>query len=227
MADFVPVHPSLFAPRVLWRLVAIFLPAALLAGGVVLALYSQKLASDHTLHEQAADHWVNSYTDVIQRQLKSVESHLLYLANQEALRAFLSGRAERRAELQKDYVLFCQTQGLYDQIRYLDDKGQERIRVNYNTGHPASVPDRDLQAKVDRYYFPDAMLLNKDKIFMSPFDLNMEHNTIERPLKPTIRFATPVFDKEGAKCGILILNYLALPLSTPRWPPVSRGASGC
>ena len=114
--------------------------------------------------------------------------------------------------MQKDYVLFCQTQGLYDQIRYLDDKGQERIRVNYNTGHPASVPDRDLQAKVDRYYFPDAMLLNKDKIFMSPFDLNMEHNTIERPLKPTIRFATPVFDKEGAKCGILILNYLGAAL---------------
>src|SRR5581483_10224134 len=48
----------------------------------------------------------------------------------------------------------------------------------------------------------------RGEVFISPFDLNVEHEQIERPLKPTIRFATPVFDRAGAKRGVLVLNYL-------------------
>src|SRR5262249_38236588 len=38
--------------------------------------------------------------------------------------------------------------------------------------------------------------------------LNVERGRIERPLKPMIRFATPAFDRHGAKRGIIVLNYL-------------------
>src|SRR5205085_875061 len=47
---------------------------------------------------------------------------------------------------------------------------------------------------------------------MSPFDLNVEHEKIERPLKPAIRFATPVFDRRGVKRGVLVLNYFGAAL---------------
>jgi signal transduction histidine kinase len=49
-------------------------------------------------------------------------------------------------------------------------------------------------------------------VFVSPFDLNVEHGEIEQPLKPTIRFATPVFDGMGDRRGVLVLNYLGAAL---------------
>jgi len=40
----------------------------------------------------------------------------------------------------------------------------------------------------------------------------MEHGQVERPFKPTIRFGVPVFDQQGKKVGVLVLNYLAMHL---------------
>jgi signal transduction histidine kinase len=212
MADFRAAPPGIFSPRVLRRLLAIFLPAALLTGGVVLALYYQDLTNEHTLYEQAGTHRVNLHADIIHREVKSIESDLLYLANQSVLRSFLASSAASRRELEDEYLLFCRQRRVYDQIRYLDATGQERIRINYNNGWPAIVPERQLQAKVRRYYFLQTMVLDRGVVFCSPFDLNVEHEEIERPLKPMIRFATPVFDRRGVKRGILVLNYLGAAL---------------
>jgi signal transduction histidine kinase len=219
MADFPAAGPGIFSARVLRRLLAIFLPAALLTSGVVLAVYYQDLTNEQTLSEQAADHQVDLQSDLIRREMKLVQSDLLYLANQTVLRDFLAGLEKRDAspqrqqgELQDEYVLFCQQRGVYDQIRYLDAAGQERIRVNYGNGRATIVPEQQLQPKAGRYYFAQAMLLDRGQVFVSPFDLNIEHDQIERPLKPVIRFATPVFDRSGVKRGILALNYLGAAL---------------
>ena len=56
------------------------------------------------------------------------------------------------------------------------------------------------------------ILLERGQLFVSPFDLNVEHEQIERPLKPVIRVATPVFDNGGVKRGVLVLNYLGAAL---------------
>jgi signal transduction histidine kinase len=56
------------------------------------------------------------------------------------------------------------------------------------------------------------MLLDRGEVFVSPFDLNVEHEAIEKPLKPVIRFATPVFDRNSGKRGVLVLNYLGAAL---------------
>jgi signal transduction histidine kinase len=213
MVDLVAAGPGIFSPRVLWRLLAIFLAAALLTGGVVLTLYSQELSNEHALYKQAGEHQVNLHADIIRREVMTVQSDLLYLANQEVLRRFLTDSVfKHRQELQNEYVLFCRQRGVYDQIRYLDASGRERIRVNYNSGRPGRVPERKLQDKASRYYFQKAIALGRGEVFFSPFDLNVEHEEIERPLKPMIRFGTPVFDRRGVKRGILVLNYLGAAL---------------
>lgn len=199
---------SIFSSQVLRRLLAIFFPLALLTGLIVSALYFQDLASETTLHQQAGAHLVDLQAEIIDREMKSVEADLLYLANQTALVSFLSGEQSRKQELQEEYLLFCQKRKMYDQIRYLDGGGYERIRINYNHGKPEIVPQGELQFKGDRYYFHDTMSLPLGGVFISPFDLNVEHEELERPFKPVIRFATPVFDSRGAKRGMLVLNYL-------------------
>ncbi len=66
-----------------------------------------------------------------------------------------------------------------------------------------------LQNKEHRYYFTDSHALAEGQVFVSPLDLNVEHGKIEQPLKPTIRFGIAVFDTDGDKAGVVILNYLA------------------
>ena len=110
-------------------------------------------------------------------------------------------------ELESSFLNFAIRRRLYDQIRLLDSAGMELARVNYNQGSPAIVPDEKLQNKKGRYYFEDAFALNREEVYVSPLDLNIEHGQIEQPLKPMIRFATPVFDGRGTKRGVLLLNY--------------------
>nr|CRH05758.1 putative Histidine kinase with Pas 3 domain, PAS 4 domain, HisKA domain, HATPase domain and Response reg domain [Candidatus Magnetococcus massalia] len=111
-------------------------------------------------------------------------------------------------QLEKLFTTFSQAKGRYDQIRFLDTSGQERIRVNYHNGNPQVVAHNALQNKQHRYYFTHAIGLKQKQIYISPFDLNVEQKSIEVPLKPMLRLATPVFNRRGKKIGLLILNYL-------------------
>ncbi len=104
---------------------------------------------------------------------------------------------------------FSRDRGIYDQVRYLDLKGREVVRIDHNRGDPVVVPPALLQDKSRRYYFRDAMTLKRGQVFISPLDLNIEHDRLERPFKPMIRIATPVFDLQGRKRGVVVLNYLA------------------
>jgi signal transduction histidine kinase len=198
---------GIFASLLLPRFWALFFPPMLLTGGFLWALYAQDQDNERRLHEQAGAHLVSLHADIIARELKTAESDLLYLANEATLRRYLSGAAGGKQELQDEYLLFCGRRAVYDQIRYLDADGHEKIRINYNDGRPAAVGANELQNKADRYYFWRTLRLDASQVFVSPFDLNIEHGRIERPLKPTVRFATPVRDNQRVR-GILVLNYL-------------------
>lgn len=100
--------------------------------------------------------------------------------------------------------------GNYIQIRYLDEKGNELVRVDSDFGgeNIEIISEDKLQNKADRYYFYETMNLEKNEIFISLLDLNREGDLteIEVPHKPVIRFGTPVFDEKDNKRGILIIN---------------------
>jgi signal transduction histidine kinase len=202
-----PRRVGLFSPLLLPRFWAIFLPLSVLTGWVVFVLYQKDVANEHLLNGQAGSHLVDLLGNIITNELKTAESDLLYLANQAPLRSYLAGAAASQKKLEDEYLLFSKHRGVYDQIRYLDATGLEKIRVNYNNGKPAAVPEKELQNKAKRYYFWRSIRLKRGQVFISPFDLNQEHEKIEVPHKPTIRFGTPVFDDNGLR-GIVVLNYL-------------------
>ena len=201
--------PIAIPEKTTFRVLAFFLPIAVSIGIVILILYYWDRDHERRLRELDAEQSVRSQTEMIKRDLKSVESDLLYLANQDALKAFMSGQTpEGREGLEEDYLHFSRRKGLFDQIRCLDGSGLEVVRVNYNFGQPAVVPVDELQDKQERYYFEETIQFDRDEVYISPFDLNMEHGSIEIPLKPVLRMATPIFDREGHKAGVLVLNYL-------------------
>lgn len=116
---------------------------------------------------------------------------------------------ENYNEIEKLWFSYSNSRKVYDQIRFIDAEGNERIRVDYSNTGAIVIPQKDLQNKKDRYYFQQTIELDNDQIYISPLDLNVENGAIELPINPVIRFAKPFFDQNGVKKGIVILNYSA------------------
>ncbi|MBA5761370.1 PAS domain S-box protein [Vibrio sp. 404] len=95
----------------------------------------------------------------------------------------------------------------YDQIRFIDTQGAERLRVNNRNGVVSVVPQDKLQNKAHRYYWQHSNRLTEGHVYISPLDLNVEGGEIQQPINPTIRVGTPVFDAIGNRVGVILLNY--------------------
>lgn len=115
----------------------------------------------------------------------------------------------RAEQLQNQWLDFLNRKEIYDQIRYIDVDGNEIVRIDYQDQQAEIVSKEELQNKKDRYYFMDSISINKEQVYISRIDLNVENGEIEVPNKPMIRFSTPVFDSKEELQGIIILNYLA------------------
>jgi methyl-accepting chemotaxis protein len=104
---------------------------------------------------------------------------------------------------------FVNSRQYYDQVRLIDENGNELIRVINQNGRAVSVPQSQLKNYKDVYYFQETLKLTQGKIYVSPVDLNKENGRIQIPHKPTIRYAIPVYNQAGNPRGILIINILA------------------
>jgi PAS domain S-box-containing protein len=200
---------QIFQLKTVIRFLSTFLllvtPIALVTG----IIYVQEEKKAKTVLEIQAANSLKGQTDQITREFQLIVSDLRFLADLNELKLYFEQEnSQTREFLAREYLSFSTQKQLYDQIRFLDQTGQEIVRVNFNEGLPSIVPEEQLQNKGDRYYFEDTFVLNQGEIFVSPFDLNMERGKIEQPLKPMIRFGLPVFDSQNDKRGIVLLNYL-------------------
>lgn len=112
-----------------------------------------------------------------------------------------------RNEVKEILYAFAKNHKYYYQLRIIDSSGYEIARVdNKRDGTTVIVPDSDLQNKKHRYYFQEAIKLDRDQMYASLIDLNIEQGKIEIPYVPVTRLASPLFDSKGEKKGILILS---------------------
>ncbi len=186
-----------------------FLPfaAAILAIGYFMA--AAELEHQQQLRDTKAEERIVLAAKDIELQFRAVVSDLRFLAGADSLHRFLRNAPGSRSALGRDMRNFAVSAASYDQIRFIDKFGDEQIRIGYNNGLAREASRHTLQNKKHRYYFTDSLALAQGQVFVSPLDLNVEHGKIEQPLKPTIRFGIAVFDTNGNKAGVVILNYLA------------------
>lgn len=191
----------------------LFLPPAVIVIGV--AGYYNQSAKEKSFtavssHESAA---VAIGSIAIQHSLETLKGDLLYLSRNHDFHLFLEKRLDEcHAHFSEDYKNMMLANRSYDQIRWIDENGMEKMRINYNGGNPLMVPDENLQYKGDRYYFYESVNLPQSAIYLSPFDLNIDHDKVEVPYKPVLRIATPLIDSHGDRKGIFIINYLGTEL---------------
>jgi len=108
---------------------------------------------------------------------------------------------------EKLFLSLSRVKHVYDQVRYLDAHGHERIRINLENGISRMLQDHELQTKTNRPYFARAIHAPLGDVIISRFDLNIEHGNVEQPLKPMLRFSTPVDNSNGTRIGVVVLNY--------------------
>jgi len=95
----------------------------------------------------------------------------------------------------------------YMQLRFIDKNGQETIRFDRKEigDKPILIKKNKLQNKFQRYYCIKCLNLNKDEIWLSEIDLNMEYGKIEKPIKPVLRIAHSIY-KNNILEGFVIVN---------------------
>ncbi len=209
MLSHTPVH-QLSKNQRIWHLSFWYaLVATLLLLLVIATHYQLYISSEST--RRADKELLNlevGKTSIIS-DISNIQSDVSFLARQAEQHGYFDNMSDLSLTiLAEDFALFSDKKIIYDQIRLLDIDGQEIIRVNNHNGQSIIVDKADLQTKSRRYYYQEILQLQRDQIYISPFDLNIEHGKIQIPLKPVIRFGTPVFNSKGDKVGVLILNYL-------------------
>lgn len=146
-------------------------------------------------------------------QVSGSLSHLLSISEEAVVKRSVSSpdRNALRA-LQSHFLTFARRNPYYEQIRWIDASGRERVRITRTPEGPVVEPADHLQNKADRYYFQVATKLLPGEIYLSPVDFNVEHNKIETPLNPVLRIAKPLVDEQRRSRGILIFNIAMRPV---------------
>lgn len=204
------------------RFLLIFIPLTLLYVTIASMLYQYETDSELSDLKAREKVHISISTKSIQRSLEIIMSDLEYLTADHRF-AELFEMLERHRDtarshthsdnafshLESDWLSYSIAKPIYDQIRFIDSAGKEQIRINKTQDGSYAVPSEKLQNKSDRYYFLETFSLIRGETFLSPMDLNVEQGVIETPLKPMLRAGRPIFDSDGNKRGIVILNYLA------------------
>ncbi|MBU3947397.1 MAG: sensor domain-containing diguanylate cyclase [Proteobacteria bacterium] len=195
--------------RSIYLFFSIFMLTGAVISGLMMIFYRSEIKTRLSQLKTYEEFSVNLQSKAIENLFDSIAGDLFFLSRQNELQEYLlKGDPSYLDEIASEYINLCAQKKIYDQIRFLDTNGMEMVRINYNQGKPARIASDKLQSKQKRYYFKDCYQLDQGEVFISPFDLNIEHDRIEQPLKPMIRLGTPVFDSNGLKRGIVLLNYL-------------------
>jgi len=210
MFKFKVSSPKAHTKQVIRRFLWLFIPISIICVGGAFALLRSEIEFNRVKIHTSEVKAINQGGKSIDVVLQSIFQDLKYLASEDGFHNLINTEKHKNSNVQApaDWPVYSEIKGTYDQMRWIDIEGQEQVRVNFVEGKAFVVPNDKLQNKSNRYYFTDTLKLNRGEYFLSPFDLNMEMGKIEQPLKPMIRLGTPVYDRNGNKQGIIILNYM-------------------
>ncbi|MGB5444290.1 MAG: hypothetical protein WBM99_02190, partial [Psychromonas sp.] len=137
------------------------------------ALNEKQFITEKTISET---HLTDSNTSaLIKRDMDEIIENLKVVRDADEFNAFLNSATDKSYD--KAAQLFTRIMSNkvdYEQIRYLDNDGNEIIRVENNHGIVVTPQDK-LQNKADRYYFINSIGLNYNEVYTSPLDLNEEN----------------------------------------------------
>jgi len=192
----------------LGRSLAYFLSFSLLLGAGFVGFFAMEVKEELALHEAEQRYIANVGRQEILHDLQSAVIGAILLSTHHELTPFLEDSDAAHLErLTQGFISFAEVTGKFDQVRLIDPKGKELLRINYDGFMGKAAAPQALQDKRSRYYFQETMRLQQGSFYISPLDLNVERGEVEAPPRPTIRIGVPLFNEAGDRRGILVLNY--------------------
>ncbi|KAF4533693.1 hypothetical protein B566_EDAN005742 [Ephemera danica] len=194
--------------RFIRYLLTLILPSSLLCLGFIALLYYGEADRVREHMVAAEDLRLSAGAGSLARDVGLVASDIRLLAALPSLAVALDSGGE--AELKRvtaDFSVLLGSRRAYYKLRWIDESGMERVRVDYLQSRVHVVPAEQLQDKAQRYFFTEAMALRASEIYVSPLDLNVEQGVIETPFRPVVRLAMRVWDSAGRPRGIVVANY--------------------
>lgn len=144
---------------------------------------------------------------VLDSTIKSVYHDLQLIRNTVDFDKYIKDNSRENLQGIEDlFVRIAENKDYFLQIRFLNAQGMEKVRINQKNNVVSIVPTQELQNKKNRYYFSSAINIDEGSMYISDFDLNIEHGVVVEPYEPTVRFAIPVYDGETS-IGVLVINY--------------------
>ncbi|MDD3883644.1 MAG: diguanylate cyclase [Gallionella sp.] len=189
------------------RFFVLFIPVCLLFFLALFVLDAAQWSTYKTALEKQESERVEDIADLSRIDVAATLPAVYEVASSHHLQRYLNLNSS--ADLQEftaELLMLARFAEHLEQLRFLDEAGQEVVRVRNDRGYPRVVSGAQLQDKSRRNYFLDLMRLQAGEFYISPVDLNQENGTLEFPIKPTVRVGVPVFDNTGKNRGAVIIN---------------------
>jgi diguanylate cyclase (GGDEF)-like protein/PAS domain S-box-containing protein len=185
--------------------------------GVVITFFAtfisyeiQMMNTSDTIKKQAEEILFIKTNNILKptvTQMDEIVQSLSYNAN---LQQYILTKDENiRKNLEDMFFAVTGTNNQIMQLRFIDAKGKEIIRVDRQneSSSPFIVAREKLQDKSSRDYFQIVSKMTKPELWHSKIDLNIENGKIEVPFRPTFRIAKPIFNNQTFE-GMVIVNLL-------------------
>ena len=153
---------------------------------------------------------LSSKAETFENFLSGVRADLIFITENGNLKLFMGTNISGYLKsMENDLLAFSKNRPQYYQLRYIDESGFERVRIEYDGVTSKVVVKENLQLKRDRYYVTLANIYPPGTVYVSPMDYNMEWGKVEHPQKQVVRFTTSVADATGVKRGVIVMNLYA------------------
>ncbi|MDX2139874.1 MAG: ATP-binding protein [Chloroflexota bacterium] len=204
------------------RLVLAFV-LVLLIPALLTSIYSA-IRTSQVLSEsvaQAESERAQAQADDVEDALVAVNSDLLFISQQPAIRRFVNSASLSRtieAEVTRFLEEFlARAEAQYKGACLLDATGMETVCVNNEAGETVIVPDEALANRRTEAYFSRVISLtslpgSQAPVYVGELQLVQANGEVIRPFQPTIPYSTLLLSDLGAIGGVLVLQTLAQPL---------------
>lgn len=191
-------------------------------GGYSISVYSNALTD---LYLQQTNNQGVQNTEKIVNFIQIFQKDLLFLSEvppvQGIIRAREAGGIDRQQNssyeiwvkrLNGIFEATMKNNSAYMELRYLNEKGDEMVRVDSDGTKITATPPNQLENKSDGVFFQETSKLNSREIYTSSLQLNKERGAIATPYQPVIYYGMPIFDVMGQRKGMLMSKVSAEPV---------------
>ena len=199
-----PRRPIIFRKPVLLACLRAYIPLALIVSLISIPVYVIQA-------DKFSEGLCAKETGILQLQRSAFDAALaehiknaLFLAELIRIKKGQLTQATTLNQLGNSFVRMIGINRDYDQIRWIDKRGMERIRIDQTENGAKVVSPDQLQDKSGRYYVREG--LAGIRVYISKFDLNVEHGKIQLPVKPMLRVTATVQDEGDRAGGLVVLN---------------------